>query len=56
MMTRLETPLETFKQHFSPLICTFFHFIRKPFACKWFDTIFFNEINDLDTYLKVGFN
>jgi hypothetical protein len=46
-MRHLETLLQTFGEHFSPLNCTFPHFIRKPFANKGFETNFFNEIKDL---------
>jgi hypothetical protein len=47
-MRRLETLLQTFREHFSPLNCTSSHFSRKPFANKGFETNFFNEIKDLE--------
>ena len=53
MKKHLETRLKTFEKHFSPLNCTFSHFIRKDLACKWFETNFFNEIKDLDATLEM---
>jgi len=47
-MMRLGTLLKTLKKHFSPLNCTSSHFIRKEMARKSFETIFFNEIKDLE--------
>ena len=52
-MKRLETLKKTFKKYFSPLNCTSSHFIRNVLVCKNFDTIFFNEINDLELKKKV---
>jgi hypothetical protein len=51
-MTRLETLLKPFEKHFSPLNCTSSHFIRKDLACKRFETIFFNKINNLEASLE----
>jgi hypothetical protein len=50
-MRHLETLLQTFGKHFSPLNCTSSHFSRKPFASKGFETNFFNEIKDLEASL-----
>jgi hypothetical protein len=44
---RLETPQMTLKKHFSPLNCTYSHFISKGKASIHLETKSFNEINDL---------
>jgi hypothetical protein len=54
MMRHLETLLQTFRKHFSPLNCTSSHFSRKPFANKGFETNFFNEIKDLEASLDAS--
>jgi hypothetical protein len=50
--------LEHWKKAFvkckSPLNCTSSHFIRYPLANKGFETIFFNEIKDLDQPLNMS--
>jgi hypothetical protein len=38
-------------EHFSPLNCTFFHFIRKTGATEWEIQKNFNEIKDLERNL-----